>query len=325
MQTFKKLHRQFQQYQQKQNFPPQPKGLYDPIRYIMNLKGKQLRPLMLLMAYLLYEEEPSPALPVAYAIELFHSFTLLHDDIMDEAALRRGSPTVHHIYGTNTAILSGDVMMIYVYKYISQAVPKKLLPHILEVFNEVAIGVCEGQQMDMDFENRIDVSLAEYLQMIELKTAVLIAGTLKMGALLGGASDKDATHLYHFGKNIGIAFQIQDDYLDTFGDQKTFGKKIGGDIIQNKKTYLYLKARQVADKAQNDLLDHYYHSKDQEEEEKIKMVTSLFKELKVQKSATLLQETLQQNAFAHLDEVQCSPQKKEPLRTLAYSLLTRHT
>ncbi|HHS95639.1 MAG TPA: polyprenyl synthetase family protein, partial [Phaeodactylibacter sp.] len=288
MQTFKKLHRQFQQYQQKQNFPPQPKGLYDPIRYIMNLKGKQLRPLMLLMAYLLYEEEPSPALPVAYAIELFHSFTLLHDDIMDEAALRRGSPTVHHIYGTNTAILSGDVMMIYVYKYISQAVPKKLLPHILEVFNEVAIGVCEGQQMDMDFENRIDVSLAEYLQMIELKTAVLIAGTLKMGALLGGASDKDATHLYHFGKNIGIAFQIQDDYLDTFGDQKTFGKKIGGDIIQNKKTYLYLKARQVADKAQNDLLDHYYHSKDQEEEEKIKMVTSLFKELKVQKSATLL-------------------------------------
>jgi len=304
-------------------FDRNPSGLYEPVDYIMNMKGKQIRPVLLLMAHNLYRDSVEKVLAPAYAIELFHSFSLLHDDVMDQAEVRRGQPAVHVKYDTNTAILSGDVMLIYVYKFISESVPIEYLPEVLQIFNKVAIEVCEGQQMDMDFENRDNVSISEYIQMIGLKTAVLLAGALQIGALTAGASKEDAANLYNFGKNIGLAFQIQDDLLDTFGDQATFGKKIGGDIVQNKKTYLYLKARELAKGEDLKMLNTYYDGSVQEESVKIPAVTKLFKTLAVDKYASVLKEEYQKKAFEFLEAVSCSTKRKEPLTTLANRLMGR--
>ncbi|MFT4663603.1 MAG: geranylgeranyl diphosphate synthase type II [Polaribacter sp.] len=323
MQTFKELHRQFTNFLQTHPFDREPIGLYEPVDYIMNMKGKQIRPVLLLMAHNLYNDSVERVLALAYAIELFHSFSLLHDDVMDQAEVRRGQPTVHMKYGINTAILSGDVMLIYVYKFITESVPVEYLSEVLQIFNKVAIEVCEGQQMDMDFENRDDVSILEYIQMIGLKTAVLLAGALQIGALTGGASKEDATNLYNFGKYIGLAFQIQDDFLDTFGDQATFGKKIGGDIMQNKKTYLYLKAKEMAKGEDLKMLNAYYDGSSQKESVKIPAVTKLFKALAVDQYASELKEEYQKKAFGYLKAVSSSEERKKPLRDLANRLMGR--
>jgi len=302
-----------------------PLGLYRPADYILNLGGKRIRPVLLLMATNLFEEEIELALPAAYAIEIFHCFSLVHDDIMDAAPLRRGKPAVHIKYGVNSGILSGDVMLIESYKNLLESTRHLNNPtEILDVFNQVAIEVCEGQQMDMDFETREDVQISEYLQMIELKTSVLIGGALQIGALIGQATSPQAKHLAEFGKNIGLAFQLQDDVLDTFGDSASFGKKIGGDIAQNKKTFLYLKAREKADKKTLAILNHLYsENADIDEDEKIKTVTNIFKELSVQKETELLKEAYLEKAFNALQTVDVADDRKVHLIELSNSLMGR--
>ena len=220
-------------------YPKSPDLLYDPIKYIMGLQGKRIRPLLLLMAYQLFDDNVERALSPAIAIELFHNFTLLHDDIMDNAPLRRGNPTVHKKWNSNVAILSGDVMMIQAFQLLAK-VDSNSLKEVLDVFNKVAIKVCEGQQWDMNFETQENVILAEYMKMIEYKTAVLVAASLQIGAFIAGASQEQQHHMYEFGINMGIAFQLKDDFLDVFGSPEAFGKQVGGDILANKKTFLYL-------------------------------------------------------------------------------------
>lgn len=246
MQTFKELQSKYLHYLLQESLSQEPKGLYEPVNYIMNLGGKRIRPVLALMSYNLFQNDLEMALPLAHAIEMFHNFSLVHDDIMDEADLRRGKLSVHHKYDINTGILSGDVMMIKTYEYLTNLNSEKAL-EIISVFNLVARKVCEGQQMDMDFETSDDVQISAYLQMIEYKTAILLAGALKMGAILGGATQVQSDLLWKFGINIGLAFQLQDDILDVFGNPETFGKKIGGDIIQNKKTFLMLSLLEIID------------------------------------------------------------------------------
>ena len=221
--------------------PTQPAGLYRPIRYTLEEGGKRLRPMLLVAGCNVFADKVGRALPCAAAVEVFHNFTLLHDDIMDNAALRRGKESVFKKWGANAALLSGDAMMIFAYHLLEKA-PRKYLPDILSEFNAMALEVCEGQQLDMEFEGRAEVSTGEYIRMIELKTAALVARPLGIGALVGGAGEKECRALYEFGRNLGIAYQLQDDLLDTYGEQETFGKSIGGDIIEGKKTYLVVSA-----------------------------------------------------------------------------------
>jgi len=221
------------------SFKRDPEELYEPLSYMLELGGKRMRPVLVLLGCEMFSREAERALPQAIAIELFHNFTLIHDDIMDKAPLRRGLPTVHEKYNSNIAILSGDVMLVYAYKNLIQC-KKNLIEPVVTLFNQTAVEVCEGQQLDMNFENRNDVSVKEYLKMIKLKTAVLIGCSLQTGAIIGGASAKEAERMYHAGYHLGIAFQLQDDILDSFGDEKKFGKQTGGDIIQNKKTILLI-------------------------------------------------------------------------------------
>ncbi len=323
MQHFDQLRQRFHSYLQSVSFNKEPRALYRPVKYIMNLGGKHVRPVLLLMAHNLFDDRLDKALPPALAIEMFHNFSLLHDDIMDQAQVRRGKPAAHIQFGTNTAILAGDVMLIYVYDFLTRSVPPPNLSNVLAIFNRMAIEVCEGQQMDMDFESFPSVSIDEYLEMITLKTAVLIGSALQIGAILGGATSEDARQLYLFGKNMGIAFQIQDDLLDAFGDPALFGKKIGGDIVQNKKTYLYLKARQNANPDQLQLLHTYYTQENSDESAKIKAVTQLFLQLGVDRSAEQLKDKYQQTALQHLEKVQCPASQKQPLLELADELLAR--
>ena len=243
MKDYEEIKILFDQEVQKISFPDHPKLLYDPINYIMGLKAKRMRPILVLMAHQLFNKDLMNAIYPAIAIEIFHNFTLLHDDIMDNAPLRRGELTVHEKWNNNIAILSGDTMLIHAYQLISR-VDEVNLKQVLDVFSQAAKEVCEGQQNDMDFEGDNDVSLLDYMKMIEKKTAVLLAASLKIGGIIGGANLEDQGHLYEFGKNIGVAFQLKDDLLDTFGVPKKFGKKVGGDIIANKKTFLYLKTLQ---------------------------------------------------------------------------------
>src|ERR1700744_2113013 len=240
---------------QKLQFPSHPADLYEPIKYILSLGGKRMRPALLLMACDLFGGDINKAISSALAIEVFHNFTLMHDDIMDNAPLRRGKVTVHERWNPNVGILSGDVMLIEGYKLMMQ-VDEHLLRPILNIFNETAVGVCEGQQIDMEFETRHDVGIEEYINMIRLKTAVVLGGALKIGAIIGGASTEDAALLHTFGEQLGIAFQLQDDILDVYGNPEKFGKQVGGDIISNKKTYLLIKALERADKKQREELDN---------------------------------------------------------------------
>lgn len=316
----------FETYRLQHTFDRDPRALYAPVNYIMELGGKRLRPILALMGYELFQTDYKPALPLAYAIEVFHNFSLVHDDIMDAAPLRRGQATVHQKWNLNTAILSGDVMLIYAYDYLLQLNAPDRIADIVRVFNRVAREVCEGQQMDMDFETRADVSIPEYLKMIELKTSVLIAGALEMAALAAGAKEEDVQHLYEFGRNVGIAFQLQDDILDTFGDAAAVGKQIGGDIVQNKKTFLILKALELANSAQKAELNKWM-SKDSHfvAEDKIVQVTALLNQLNIKEVAQELKLEFQQQAFEHLHALSISVERRATLETLAQQLLDRNS
>jgi geranylgeranyl diphosphate synthase, type II len=323
MQTLRQIQVTFQQYLDAQTLAKQPANLYYPIDYIMQLGGKRLRPALLLMSYNLFATDITRALPAAYCIELFHNFTLVHDDIMDAAPLRRGKPTVHTKWNLNTGILSGDAMLILCYDYLLAAKAGRKLSEIIAIFNRTAVEVCEGQQHDMDFEQRTDVTIEEYIAMIALKTSVLLAAALQIGALLGGASKKNAAHLYEFGKNIGIAFQLQDDILDAFGDPVLVGKKTGGDIVQNKKTYLVIKALELADKPTADTLFQWMHTPTTHETTKIQAVLAIFNQLSVRTAAEAAQAHFLAKAFQHLEKVNVAPEKKNILTDLANELMLR--
>ena len=242
--TIKELSSKFSSYLQNQSFNRDPVTLYDPVHYIFSLGGKRIRPCLLLASYNMYSEDIHHAFPAAMAVEAFHNFSLIHDDIMDDANLRRGKQTTHLVFGENQAILSGDALLILCYK-ILEDYNNPVFTELVHEFSDMAIKVCEGQQYDIDFETKRDISIREYLHMINYKTAVLLGSAIKMGGILGNATEKDLSHLFSFGENLGLAFQIQDDILDTYGDQENFGKKIGGDIVQGKKTYLFIKTLEL--------------------------------------------------------------------------------
>lgn len=306
----------------KLNFPLYPAALYEPISYILSLGGKRMRPALLLMACDLFGGNVDAAISPALAIEVFHNFTLMHDDIMDNAPLRRGSTTVHERWNKNAAILSGDVMLVEGYKLMMQ-VEDRLLRPILDIFNTTAVGVCEGQQLDMEFEVLNHVNIDEYLNMIRLKTAVVLGGALKIGALIGGADVKDAELLSHFGENLGLAFQLQDDILDVYGDPEKFGKQVGGDIISNKKTYLLIKALELANKQQTIELDNWIALKQFDNNEKVEAVTAIYNSLDVRKYAEEAMQTYTDKAFDALDAINLPEEHKQYLRNFADGLLVR--
>ena len=263
------------------NTEGKPADLYAPIEYIMSLGGKRMRPLLVLLGYSLYDSEWKNAVAPAIVTEVFHNFTLLHDDIMDNAPIRRGQPTAHEKWNENTALLSGDLMLIKTYQWFQEAIPSDKLPTILEFFNKCAIGVCEGQQLDMEFEKRNDVEIEEYLEMIKLKTAVLLGFSLELGAILGGATPHQAQLLREVGILAGIGFQLHDDILDVYADPKTFGKRVGGDITENKKTYLMLTALELEKKAGDNDLQKWIEKTDFDETEKVKTVTEIYNKLDI--------------------------------------------
>ncbi|WP_293301669.1 polyprenyl synthetase family protein [Pedobacter sp. UBA4863] len=301
-------------------YPAQPANLYEPIKYIMSLGGKRIRPVMVLMAAELFTDEVTKALDVALAIETFHNFTLVHDDIMDNAPLRRGKQTVHEKWGVNNAILSGDVMMVESNKHLSK-VDVNVLKPVLDTFNQTAQGVCEGQQLDMEFETRDDVSIEEYLEMIRLKTAVLLGGAMKLGAIVGGADDKNAALLYEFGENLGVAFQLQDDILDVYGDPEKFGKQVGGDIIANKKTFLHLNAKALINAEETDILlgEHENTSN------KVKAVTLLYNNYGIKELANTKMEQYLAKAYQALDDLVIAENRKTNLRELAQQIMVRES
>lgn len=299
-----------------------PAGLYEPISYEMSLGGKRLRPVLMLMAYNLYKEEVEYALLPAIGLETYHNFTLLHDDVMDHAEVRRGKPCVHKKWNENTAILSGDNMIIMAVQRICQCLPKHL-PGMMKLFTQTAIEIDEGQQYDMDFEQRNDVTEEEYVEMIRLKTSVLLACALKMGALLADANDADATLLYDFGEKLGLAFQLQDDYLDVYGDPATFGKQIGGDIMEGKKTFMLINALAAAKKAGNKELNYWMNRNEASREEKVNAVRSIYDELRIPQLAKARIEEYTQEALASLNQLPVSDDRKQMLRDLAHQLLNR--
>lgn len=305
-------------------FNKAPQELFEPADYIMQLGGKRLRPILVLMAYNLFKKDIAPALPIAQAVEIFHNFSLVHDDIMDAAPLRRGQPTVHHKYDINTGILSGDVMLIYAYQYLLKIEEQRLIPSIVKVFTDVAEAVCIGQQHDMNFETCDTVTIPEYLNMIENKTAILLVGALKMGGILANADEQDVYHLGEFGRNVGIAFQLQDDILDTFGDPEKFGKRVGGDIVQNKKTFLVLKTMETANDVDKNKLLTLMQTHPKDEEKKIETVRAIFQKNNIQHLANVIKLTYQDKAMMHLDNVNISPDRKSHLQALANQLLKRN-
>lgn len=303
-------------------FPSAPNGLYNPISYILSLGGKRIRPLMVLMATELFGKNAGESIDAAIAVEIFHNFTLVHDDIMDNAPLRRGNETVHKKWDVNTAILSGDVMMVEAYKQLAKVNPI-YLKEVLDTFNDTAQGVCEGQQLDMEFEIRNDVSIDEYLNMIRLKTAILLGGSLKLGAILAGATKEDAELIYQFGENIGIAFQLHDDILDVYADPKKFGKQVGGDIIANKKTYLLLKAIELAKGEQKETLDKWLATTYINIKEKLIQVKRVYDELEIDKIAKEQMDFYLQKALHVFDQVSVNDERKTDLLILTNQLITR--
>jgi geranylgeranyl diphosphate synthase type II len=302
--------------------PNHPVELYEPVSYILSLGGKRMRPALLLMACDLFGGDVEKALSPALAIEVFHNFSLVHDDIMDNAPLRRGKATVHERWGQNAGILSGDVMLVLAYQLMMQ-VEDRLLRAVLDIFNTTAVGVCEGQQLDMDFERRDDVHIDEYLNMIRLKTSVLLGGALKIGALIGGADMKDAELLNSFGEHLGIAFQLQDDILDVYGDPDKFGKQVGGDIISNKKTYLLLKAFELADEQQKQDLANWVTLKEFDNSQKVEAVTGIYNALDIRLHAENEMETHANKAFEALEAINLPDDRKQYLRYFADGLLVR--
>ena len=320
MKDILKFKRIIDQELEKLSFPLEPSNLYDPLRYILTSESKRMRSVALLLSHQLYNKDFQPAITAALSIELFHNFTLIHDDIMDKALLRRGSQTVHEKWDNNIAILSGDTLLVNSYSLIS-SLDKTIMSNVLDVFSETAILVCEGQQLDMDFEQQEDVTIQNYLEMIEKKTSVLLAASFQIGALIGGAVKLDQKLLYDFGINLGIAFQLQDDLLDLYGDSNKFGKKIGGDIIANKKTYLYLKSLSLADSKQKEELVNLYSNSITSEEEKVSRVRIVFDQLDI------FDITKNEIENYHAEAIDClntlSINKKDHLNHFANILLKR--
>ena len=300
-----------------------PVSLYEPIRYVLSLGGKRIRPVLMLLGYNLYKDHPEDILMPALGLETYHNYTLLHDDLMDNADLRRGHQTVHKKWDANTAILSGDSMLVLAYQRIAQC-DAAYLPQVLDLFTETALEIGEGQQYDMDFENRNDVTEDEYIEMIRLKTSVLLACALKIGAILGGASKEDADLLYQFGEEIGLAFQLQDDLLDVYGDPKVFGKAIGGDITSNKKTYMLINAYNRANDEQRKELEHWIGAKEFNRQEKVAAVTRLYDEIGIRQ---LCEEKINfyfEQARQTLCEVNIPDDRKQHLRAYMDELLHRN-
>ena len=304
------------------DYAREPMNLYRPVQYILSLGGKRIRPAMMLMAYNMYRGDVEQILNPALALEIYHNFTLLHDDLMDNADVRRGKPTVHKRWDANTAILSGDVMLSLADVYMSR-VDDEYFREVMATFHKTSIEIAEGQQYDMDFETRADVEEAEYIEMIRLKTSVLLACALKIGAILGGASKEDAEHLYHLGECIGLAFQLRDDYLDVYGDPKVFGKKIGGDILCNKKTYLYINALRLADREQRAVLDYWATATDIKPDEKIAAVTAVYTALGLPEMSRAIEEHYYSLAKAELDALSVSVEQKEVLCQFMAMLMER--
>lgn len=301
-------------------FPDSPSGLYDPLRYFMTLGGKRMRPVLTLMGCELFSSDLNQAVPAAISVELFHNFSLIHDDIMDQAPLRRGKETVHQKWDTNTAILSGDALLIKAYQEIAKY-SGPLMFDLLNIFNQTALEVCEGQQLDMDFETMSEVEIDDYLHMITFKTAVLLGASLKMGAKVGGASEDEAQALYQFGVNLGVAFQLQDDVLDVYADQEKFGKQVGGDIIANKKTYLLLKAMQDGNDSQLKQLQQWFVETDFAK--KVEGVKAIYSDLNIKEKAENKMDEYYQSAINYLNQLNIDEQKKQPLLNLAHYLMNR--
>ncbi|MFN8305152.1 MAG: polyprenyl synthetase family protein [Ferruginibacter sp.] len=321
MHSFIELLKLFEEKFNSRQFPDQPATLYDPAQYILGIGGKRIRPVCVLMGNQLFDEIGVDAYHAASAIELFHNFSLIHDDIMDKAPVRRGMATVHTKYGESTAILAGDVMFVKAYENLNKIQPASL-QKVLHLFNITASQVCEGQQLDMDFEQREMVSFDEYLEMITLKTSVLVAASLQLGAILGGAGEANQKHLYEFGKNLGIAFQVQDDYLDAFGNPDKFGKKVGGDILANKKTFLMIHAFETASPAALKELKELMQT---DPADKVERVLRIFRDCQADAWAKELQRKYLHTALKHLEDTAVISSRKKPLQELADYLMARES
>ena len=303
-------------------FSNNPKTLYDPIKYILDLEGKRIRPVLTLMSCNSFGLDPKEAINAGLSLECFHNFTLMHDDIMDSALTRRGKQTVHIKWGTNRAILSGDAMLIYSYKLL-ESYDFKTYFNLNKLLNKTALEVCEGQQYDIDFETKSDIDFNQYLEMIRLKTAVLVGAALQMGAIVANASDKDQERIYNFGINLGLAFQLQDDLLDVFGDYDLVGKKIGGDILENKKTVLFHMTKSNATKTQAEELEKLFGTKKISSELKISKVTSLFRETKADVRTSKLVEDYTNSAIKYIDDLSIEESQKEEFRVFSRELMNR--
>ncbi|MDI9309540.1 MAG: polyprenyl synthetase family protein [Limnohabitans sp.] len=301
----------------------QPDNLYEPIRYILSLGGKRMRPVLTLMSAEVFDADIFKAINAATAVEVFHNFSLIHDDIMDDAPLRRGNQTVHEKWNINTGILSGDAMLILAYQFFESYEPK-IFRELAKLFSKTALEVCEGQQYDVDFETRDDVSILEYLKMIEYKTAVLVAAAMKMGAIVAETSEENANLIYDFGLNLGIAFQIQDDYLDAFGDPETFGKQVGGDIIENKKTFLYIKALEFANPTDKEKLLQLFSMQPEDNTDKIQSVKEIFNSSGASQATQQAIKDYTFEAFKTLEQIAISDEKKQVLRKFGESLMNRN-
>lgn len=312
----------FNEYLDGLPYDREPKGLYEPVKYVLSMGGKRIRPSLMLMAYNMYKDDPESILPSACAIETYHNYTLLHDDLMDNAGMRRGKQTVHVKWNANTAILSGDSMLVLAYSHFLKCRPDKLKP-VLDLFTETALEIGEGQQYDMDFETRTDVTEAEYIEMIRLKTSVLLACALKIGALLADAPDEDADNLYKFGEQMGLAFQLQDDYLDVYGDPSVFGKAVGGDILCNKKTYMLINAFNRADDAQRAELMRWVTAKDFDPKEKIAAVTAIYDKVGIRKVAEEKIEYYFGQSRKYLAKVDLPDERKAVLAAYTDKMMTR--
>ena len=304
-------------------YQKEPNNLYEPIRYILSLGGKRLRPVLTLMATEVFDVDCQKALAAATAVEVFHNFSLIHDDIMDDAPLRRGNETVHEKWNINTGILSGDAMLILAYQYF-EAYEPKIFQELAKLFSKTALEVCEGQQYDVDFETRDDVTIPEYLKMIEYKTAVLVAAAMKMGAIVAETTEENKNLIYDFGLNLGLAFQLQDDYLDAFGNPETFGKQVGGDIIENKKTYLYLKAMEFASANEKEQLLHLFSFQSSDNTDKINLVKGIFNQTGASAATQKAIENYTFKALETLAKMNIGNDKKAILKAFAENLMSRN-
>lgn len=322
MKTANEILNMVNEFLDKLPYERKPSSLYEPIQYVLSMGGKRIRPTLMLMAYNLFKEDPERILINAIALETYHNYTLLHDDLMDNADMRRGKLTVHKKWNDNTAILSGDSMLVLAYERMAQC-DAKHLSAVLHLFTETALEIGEGQQYDMEFETRNDVKEEEYIEMIRLKTSVLLACALKIGAILADASEEDADNLYKFGEQIGLAFQLQDDYLDVYGDPKVFGKEIGGDITSNKKTYMLINAFNHANAEQRKELEYWVNAKDFDRKQKVDAVTRLYNEIGIDRMAQDKIAYYFEKSKKFLDAVNVSDERKQELQQYAQKMMKR--